>query len=55
MQEFRTPVKTSDGEWVSLGLSNFDGQLGGTYFRTSPSLLINARDAGFIPAVAAIR
>ena len=51
VQEFHTPVKTGDGAWVSLGLSNFDGMLGGIYLRTSDSLLINARDAGFIPAV----
>jgi hypothetical protein len=50
IQEYREPVKTRSGEWVSLGLSNFDGALGGVYFRTSNSLLINARDSGFIPA-----
>lgn len=53
LQEFREPVKTTRGDWVSLGLSNFDGVLGGVYFRTSDSLLINARDSGFIPAVPA--
>jgi hypothetical protein len=53
LQEFREPVKTTGGEWVSLGLSNFDGTLGGVYFRTSPSLLINARDSGFVPGVLA--
>jgi hypothetical protein len=51
LQEFREPVKTAGGEWVSLGLSNFDGALGGLFFRTSPSLLINARDSGFVAAV----
>ncbi|HEU4730146.1 MAG TPA: hypothetical protein VFT22_19745 [Kofleriaceae bacterium] len=51
LQELREPVKTSSGEWVSLGLSNFDGALGGVYLRTSPSLLINARDSGFVAAV----
>ena len=53
LQEFREPVKTAGGEWVSLGLSNFDGELGGVYFRTSPSLLINARDSGFVAAALA--
>jgi hypothetical protein len=53
LQEFREPVKTAGGEWVSLGLSNFDGALGGVYFRTSPSLLINARDSGFVAAAIA--
>ena len=52
VQEFREPVKTTGGEWVSLGLANFDGALGGVYFRTSKSLLINARDSGFIAGVA---
>jgi len=53
LQEFREPVKTAGGEFVSLGLSNFDGELGGVYFRTSPSLLINARDSGFVAAALA--
>jgi len=51
LQEFREPVKTTSGDWVSLGLANFDGALGGVFFRTSPSLLINARDSGFVAAV----
>lgn len=51
LQVFHEPVKTADGEWVSLGLPNFAGSVGGVYFRTSRSLLINARDSGFIPAV----
>jgi hypothetical protein len=50
IQVFHAPVKTGTGDWVSLGLSNFDGALGGVYFRTSNSLLINARDSGFVPA-----
>ena len=49
VQRFHLPVKTNRDEWVSLGLSNFDGVLGGLYLRTSPSLLINARDSGFVP------
>jgi hypothetical protein len=53
VQEFREPIKTTSGDWVSLGLANFDGALGGVFFRTSPSLLINARDSGFVPAVVA--
>lgn len=53
LQEFREPVKTTGGDWVSLGLANFDGALGGVFFRTSPSLLINARDSGFVAAVPA--
>lgn len=51
VQEFHTPAQTTAGEWVSLGLPNYDGVLEGLYFRTSPSLLINARDAGFVPGV----
>lgn len=51
VQEFHTPVKTGDGQWVSLGLANFDGTLGGMFFRTSSSLLINNREAGFTAAV----
>ena len=49
VQVFHEPAKAAGGEWLSLGLSNFDGALGGLYFRTSDSLLINARDSGFIP------
>lgn len=52
VQEFHEPTKTASGEFVSLGLANFDGTFGGLYIRTSPSVLISARDAGFIPAVA---
>jgi hypothetical protein len=55
VQEFREPVKTAAGEWLSVGLSNFDGVLGGVYLRTSASLLVNARDSGFVPAVLATR
>ena len=54
VQVFREPVKTAAGDYVSLGLSNFDGTLGGVYLRTSPSLLINARDSGFVAARAMI-
>ncbi len=50
VQEFREPIQTAGGDRVSLGLANFDGVLGGVYFRTGRSLLINARDAGFVPA-----
>ncbi|CAN5687162.1 hypothetical protein BH11MYX1_BH11MYX1_01350 [soil metagenome] len=52
VQDFHEPVKTADGAWLSLGLANLDGVLGGFYLRTSPSLLVNARDAAFIPGVA---
>lgn len=53
LQQFHEPVMTSAGDWVSLGLPNFDGAVGGVFFRTSQSLLINARDSGFIPAICA--
>jgi len=51
VQVFHPPIKTARGDWLSLGLQNFDGTLGGVFLRTSRSLLINARDAGFIPAL----
>jgi hypothetical protein len=51
VQRFHEPAKAANGEWVSLGLPNYDGVLGGFYFRTSPSLVISARDAKFIPGV----
>src|SRR5690606_11447850 len=51
VQGVRLPARTAGGRWLSLGLANFDGALGGVYFRTSDSLLINARDSGFVAAV----
>jgi hypothetical protein len=51
LQEFREPVRAATGEWISFGLQNFAGSLGGVYIRTSTSLMISARDAAFIPAV----
>jgi hypothetical protein len=53
LQEFREPVKAASGEFISFGLQNFAGSLGGVYIRTSTSLMISARDAAFIPAVPA--
>ena len=53
VQEFHEPVKTASGDWVSLGLQNFSGTLGGIYIRTSASELVSARDAAFIAAVPA--
>ena len=49
VQEFREPAKTADGRWTSLGLPNFDGELGGIFIRTAGSVLLNWRDAGFVP------
>lgn len=51
VQERHEPIRTARGDRVSLGLANFAGVLGGVYLRTSPSLLVNARDSGFVPAV----
>jgi hypothetical protein len=48
LQEFHDPVRTANGEYLSLGLQNFDGRLGAVYLRTAKSLLISARDAAFI-------
>jgi hypothetical protein len=51
VQDFHEPIKTATGDWVSYGLGNYDGRLGGVYFRTAKDLLINARDSGFVAAV----
>ena len=52
VQEFREPVTSANGDYVSLGVANLDGVLGGFYFRTAPSLSISARDSMLVPAVA---
>jgi len=51
LQRFIEPVRSADGQWLSLGLSAFEGLLGGISLRTSPGLVISARDAGYIPVV----
>jgi hypothetical protein len=50
VQAFHEPGRTTTGEYLSLGIANLDGVFGGCYFRTSPSLLVSARDSLFVPA-----
>jgi hypothetical protein len=51
LQDFVVPARTAAGQWLSIGLSSFGGHLGGVFLRTSPSLIVNARDAAFLPAI----
>jgi hypothetical protein len=51
LQELHSPAKTVAGEYVSLGLYNYGGVLGGVTIRTAPSLVVSARKSAFIPVV----
>jgi hypothetical protein len=51
VQRFHQPVQVHGSYWLSLGVQSFEGTLGGIYIRLSPSTIISARDAAFIPAV----
>jgi hypothetical protein len=52
LQEMFLPLRTAQGEWVSVGLYNYGGRLGGITVRTSPRLIVSARESSFIPVVA---
>lgn len=52
LQEFHPPRRTASGQFLSLGLYNYGGQLGGITLRTGRSRNVSARDSVFIPAVA---
>jgi glutathionylspermidine synthase len=51
VQEFCPPVRTGQGEFLSLGLASFDGELGGITLRTAPARVVSARDSAFVPVV----
>jgi hypothetical protein len=51
LQEFVTPVRTAGGDWLSVGVANFGGELGGFFLRTGKDLTVNVRNAPFVPAV----
>jgi hypothetical protein len=52
VQDFHPPRRTSDGQFLSLGLYSYGGQLGGITLRAGGSRNVSARDSVFIPAVA---
>jgi hypothetical protein len=49
VQEFHLPRQTADGQWISIGLYNYGGQLGGVTIRTSHNCVVSARSSAFIP------
>jgi hypothetical protein len=51
VQELTLPARTAQDEWVSAGIHCFSGTLGGFFLRTSPSLVVSARNARFIPVL----
>lgn len=51
LQEFIEPVKTSQGEYLTIGLCGAGGEFGGALPRSSPSPNVKAREARFIAAV----
>jgi hypothetical protein len=50
VQELAVPIRTSDGDWVSVGLMNYGGTFGGFVLRSSPAMTVNARQSKFIAA-----
>jgi glutathionylspermidine synthase len=52
LQEFHPPRRSTGGQFLSLGLYNYGGQLGGITLRAGRSRNVSARDSVFIPAVA---
>jgi hypothetical protein len=52
VQAFHPPRRTADGQFLSLGLYSYGGQLGGITLRAGRSRNVSARDSVFIPAVA---
>lgn len=52
LQDFYQPRRTTDGQFISLGLYNYGGQLGGVTLRVGGNLNVSARDSVFVPAVA---
>jgi glutathionylspermidine synthase len=51
IQDFFLPRRTTDGLWISVGIYNYGGRLGGITLRTASDLVISARTASFIPVV----
>jgi len=51
VQEFHAPRRAADGQFLSLGLYNYGGRLGGVTLRAGTSCNVVARDSVFIPAV----
>lgn len=51
VQEFWPPARAADGRFVSLGLHNFDGELGGITLRAAPAQVVSARDSAFLPVL----
>lgn len=49
VQDYYPPAKTSTGQYLTVGISDMGGELGGIYLRAEPTPLINARTSSFIP------
>lgn len=52
VQAFHPPRRTAGGQFLSLGLYNYGGRLGGITLRAGGSRNVSARDSVFLPAVA---
>jgi hypothetical protein len=53
LQEFYLPCQSVDGSWISLGLYNYGGRLGGVTIRVGPDVVVSARRSWFIPILPA--
>jgi hypothetical protein len=51
LQELHEPARVAGGDWLSVGLYNYGGQLGAVTLRTAPTLVVSARRSLFIPVV----
>jgi glutathionylspermidine synthase len=53
IQDYYAPIRTHGGEYLSVGISDMGGELGGIYLRAESSPLISARTSSFIPVTVA--
>ncbi len=49
VQHLVVPVKTDNGDWLSVGVMDYGGQFGGFVLRSSPNLTVNVRQSAFVP------
>jgi hypothetical protein len=49
VQEYHPPLKDEDGNYLSLGLYNFNGRLGGVVCRGGTQEVVSVRDSALIP------
>jgi len=48
LQVYHDPILDTDGAWLSFGIYNYSGELGGMLVRSAPQLVVGARTARLI-------